>query len=190
MAERVGFEPTVPFSTSVFKTGAFSRALPPLQTYLFLDLYVSNWLSQLLQTNLRFSNRLSLLTPLIWSRIIGIGLPFHSGPIPQHAQTYGINSCWRIRLFRACLAYVEFSTRTSSSGYFSSQILFLPTFLPLNGLGLPFRQPALGECLCVTRLGFSLHDISCALREPAFLISRSQNWQFIRNSFSVYCYYL
>jgi hypothetical protein len=30
MAERVGFEPTVPFSTSVFKTGALNRALPPL----------------------------------------------------------------------------------------------------------------------------------------------------------------
>ena len=158
MAEVVGFEPTVPLGTSVFKTGALNQTLPHFR-YLFLDLYVSSCESQLEHTNLRFSSLLSLLTPFIWSRINGIGLPFQTGSIPQQEQLYGINSFFNILFLRACLAYVEFSTKTDSRGYLSSHILLLPNFLPFNGLGLPVVHPALGERLCAILSGFSLHDI-------------------------------
>lgn len=81
----------------------------------FFDLYVGNCESQLLQTNLRFSRRLSLFTPFTWSRISGIGLPCHSGPMPQQAHRYLISLPSRILSLRRCRGYEEFSTNTTSS---------------------------------------------------------------------------
>ena len=129
---------------TVFKTVLLPEQLTLRLFLLLRDLYVSSWVSQLLHTNLRFSSLLSLLMPFIWSRISGIGLPFHSGPIPQQSHLYSMILS-RINLFFKCdRPYVLFSTRTFSREYFSSQFGWRPWGIPwFHGIE-PFCCPALG----------------------------------------------
>ena len=55
--------------------------------FLFFDLYVSNWLSQLGQIHLKFSLLLLEASPSIWSRTKTKGFPLCSCEQPHIAQT-------------------------------------------------------------------------------------------------------
>ena len=69
----------------------------------------------MLQISLRFSKRLSLLTPLMWSRTKLIGFPCHRGGIPHMAHWFGISSRLRTCLLTTCLATVLTSQNISLS---------------------------------------------------------------------------
>lgn len=106
---------------------------------IFLDLYVSNCESQLLHIKRRFFNLWSLFLPLIWSKISGIGLFSHSGPIPQIWQKYSIRSSLMI-LARTTFLAVGLSSL--------NMVSLLTTIFPtiLSGLREQRKECALSPC--------------------------------------------
>ncbi len=80
--------------------------------FLFLPANVSVWLLQFGQRNLRFSNRLSLSTPLIWSKTNDRGLSSHFPSLPHITHSSGRSFLLRILYFKAFRLKLEFSQKT------------------------------------------------------------------------------